>query len=82
MVCLAKAKARRKSPPKPKTAKDRLKFDIAERLGLLEQVLRDGWGSLSAKECGQVGGVLSRTFKERKANLQGKRLLATPARVI
>ncbi len=64
---LTKARARRKAPAKPKTAKDRLKLAIAKQLGLLEQVRRDGWGSLSAKECGQVGGLLSRTLKAGKA---------------
>ena len=64
---MTKAKARRKSPPKPKTAKDRLKLSIAKQLGLLDKVRREGWGSLSAKECGQVGGLLSRTLKEGKA---------------
>lgn len=74
------AKARRKSPPKPKTAKDRLKMKIAKQLGLLEQVRRDGWGSLSAKECGQVGGILSRLLKERRANDQGEKALGNTGR--
>ena len=74
------AEARRKSPPKPKTAKDRLKMKIAKQLGLLEQVRRDGWGSLSAKECGQVGGILSRLLKERRANDQGEKALGNTGR--
>lgn len=67
MDALAKKAKARKSPPKPKTAKDRLKLAIAKELGFWDQVRREGWGSLSAKECGQVGGVLSRTLKEKKA---------------
>ena len=68
-------KTRRKSPPKPKTAKDRLKMEIAKQLGLLEKVRRDGWGGLSAKECGQVGGLLSRLLKERNAAGRGDKAL-------
>jgi len=60
-------KPRRKSRRKPLTAKDHLKLAIAKQLGLLEQVRREGWGSLSAKECGQVGGILSRMLKREQA---------------
>lgn len=73
-------KARRKSPPKPKTAKDRLKLEIARQLGLLERVRREGWGSLSAKECGQVGGLLSRLMKERNATGQVDKALGNTRR--
>ena len=35
--------------------KDRMKYEIAEELGLLDQVLEEGWKSLSSKETGVVG---------------------------
>lgn len=44
-----------------------MKLSIAKQLGLLEKVRAEGWGGLSAKECGQVGGLLSRMLKEGKA---------------
>jgi hypothetical protein len=65
---MAVAKKRRKAPAKPKTAKDRLKMEIMINLGLLEKVEREGWGNLSAQECGQLGGILSRTLKDKKSN--------------
>lgn len=34
------------------------KYEIAGELGLLDRVLSDGWGSLSAKETGRIGGIL------------------------
>lgn len=71
---------KRKSPPKPKTAKDRLKLAIAKQLGLLEQVQRDGWGSLSAKECGQVGGVLSSLLKEAKGSAPQEKVVGNGGR--
>ena len=37
---------------------ERLKYEIAEELGLLDRVLENGWKSLSAKETGKVGGII------------------------
>jgi small acid-soluble spore protein F (minor alpha/beta-type SASP) len=54
------AKSRKK---KPLTPKERLKLKIAKELGLLEKLKREGWGGLSAQECGQVGGILSRRMR-------------------
>ena len=34
------------------TKEEKLKYEIAEELGLLDQVLNDGWKSLSSKESG------------------------------
>lgn len=42
------------------------KYEIAKELGLLDKVLTDGWQSLSAKETGKIGGMLSRASKEAK----------------
>ncbi|MGI6668411.1 MAG: small, acid-soluble spore protein, alpha/beta type [Acetivibrionales bacterium] len=46
---------------------DTLKFEVARELGLAEKVLKFGWKSLSAKETGRIGGLVS---KKRKL-LQG-----------
>ena len=37
---------------------EKLKYEIAEELGLLDRVLSDGWSSLSARETGRIGGML------------------------
>ena len=42
------------------------KYEIAKELGLLDKVLTDGWQSLSAKETGKIGGMLSKSAKEAK----------------
>ncbi|MGE5529814.1 MAG: hypothetical protein ACM3X6_11840 [Patescibacteria group bacterium] len=77
-----KGKARKRKPalPKPKTAKDRLKLAIIRQLGLVEKIRREGWGSLSAQECGQVGGLLSRTLKEAGAAAPGEKPLGNISR--
>ncbi len=42
---------------------EKMKYEIAEELGLLDRVLADGWKSLTAKETGRVGGILAKRRK-------------------
>lgn len=51
---------------KPLTPQEKAKLKVARELGLYEQVRDGGWGSLSAKECGQVGGILSKKIREKE----------------
>ena len=37
---------------------EKLTYEIAEELGLLEQVKEHGWKSLSSKETGRIGGLM------------------------
>lgn len=46
---------------------EQLKYEVAEELGLLPKVLETGWKSLSAKESGRIGGIITRKKKEMKA---------------
>jgi hypothetical protein len=48
-----------------KKKEDQLKLEIARELGLLEKIEKEGWKSLSAKETGRIGGMLSRKKKSR-----------------
>ena len=50
------------------TPEEELKYEIAEELGLLDKVLSEGWKSLSAKETGRVGGLM--TKRKRELNQQ------------
>ena len=54
------------------TKKEKLKYEIAEELGLLDQVLNDGWKSLSSKETGRIEGLLAR--KKREASKSNKNI--------
>ena len=54
------------------TKEEKLKYEIAEELGLLDQVLNDGWKSLSSKETGRIGSVLAR--KKREASKSNKNI--------
>lgn len=49
---------------------DKMKLEIAEELGLLEQVQASGWKSLSAKETGRIGGLMTKRKREIKAKEQ------------
>ncbi|NLM73058.1 MAG: small, acid-soluble spore protein, alpha/beta type [Clostridiaceae bacterium] len=48
----------------PKKRDEQLKLEIAKELGLLEKIQNGGWKSLSAKETGRIGGLLSRKKKK------------------
>jgi len=54
----------KKPKEKPDTPMERLKLLIAEELGLLDKVRRDGWGGLSAAESGRVGGLMAKRLRD------------------
>lgn len=45
------------------TEEEKMKYEIADELGLLDRVMKDGWKSLSSKETGRIGGILARKKK-------------------
>ena len=45
---------------------ERIKYEIAEELGLLDKVLKDGWRSLSSKETGKIGGLVTKKRREMR----------------
>lgn len=45
---------------------ERIKYEITEELGLLDKVLESGWKSLSAKETGRIGGLMTKRRREAK----------------
>lgn len=45
---------------------DKLKLEIAEELGLLDKVQADGWKSLTPKETGRIGGLMTKRKREIK----------------
>ena len=46
------------------TQDEKLKYEIAEELGLLDKVMEEGWKSLSSKETGKIGGLMTKKKKE------------------
>ena len=47
---------------------DKMKYEIAEELGLIDKVTATGWKSLTAKESGRIGGILARRKRQAKTN--------------
>ncbi|HIT06660.1 MAG TPA: small, acid-soluble spore protein, alpha/beta type [Candidatus Scybalocola faecipullorum] len=43
-----------------------MKYEIARELGLFEQVKAYGWKSLTAKEAGRIGGIMTKRKKAMK----------------
>lgn len=50
------------------TPEEQLKYEIAEELGLLDKVLSEGWKSLSSKETGRIGGLITKKRRESTKN--------------
>ncbi len=48
------------------TEEEKMKYEIAEELGLLDKVLKEGWRSLSSKETGKIGGLVTKKRREMK----------------
>ncbi len=42
---------------------NKLKIQVATELGLMERVMKFGWKSLSAKETGRIGGLMTKRKK-------------------
>ncbi|MBQ6857504.1 MAG: small, acid-soluble spore protein, alpha/beta type [Lachnospiraceae bacterium] len=53
--------------PDDLTPEERLKFEIAEELGLADKVISGGWRSLTAKESGRIGGMITKKRRQEKA---------------
>lgn len=50
--------------------RERIKYEIAEELGLMEKVREQGWKALSAKETGRIGGIMTRRKREQEKKQQ------------
>lgn len=45
---------------------EKVKYEIAEELGLLDKVLESGWKSLTSKETGRIGGLVTKKKKQEQ----------------
>ena len=48
------------------TEQEKMKYEIAGELGLLDQVMREGWKSLSSKETGRIGGLMTKKHRQEQ----------------
>lgn len=58
---------------KIETIEDQWKYEIAAELGLMDKVEKFGWGGLTAKETGRIGGLITVRKKQlgRKQSIEG-----------
>ncbi len=52
--------------PRALSPQEKLKFEIAQELGLDAKVMEGGWRSLTAKESGRIGGLITKRKREMK----------------
>ena len=45
---------------------EKMKYGIAEELGLLDRVLAEGWKGLTSKETGRIGGLVTKRKREQR----------------
>ncbi len=45
---------------------EEMKYEIAKELGYLDKVMTTGWKSLTAKESGRIGGIITKRKREEK----------------
>ena len=46
---------------RPLTDQERMKYEAAEELGLIDRLLEVGWGGLTAEETGRIGARVARS---------------------
>ena len=46
------------------------KLEIAKEIGVFDKVMTSGWRSLSAKESGRIGGIMTKQKREKNHNLK------------
>lgn len=42
---------------------EKIKYEVVAELGLFEKVKKEGWKSLTAKETGRIGGLITKRKK-------------------
>ena len=50
------------------TPDEKVKYEIAEELGLLDRVMKDRWKSLTSKETGRIGGLITKKKRQNDKN--------------
>ena len=48
------------------TPEELLKYEIADEIGLGDKILKGGWKSLTSKESGRIGGLMTKRERELK----------------
>ena len=52
---------------------EKMKYEVAEELVLLDKVLEYGWKSLTSKETGRIGGLVTKKKRDGQKELSSVR---------
>lgn len=52
------ARRRQHLHPQAERALEQFKYEVARELGLADKVAARGWGEMTTRECGKVGGTM------------------------
>ena len=63
---MGKSKKKKEFDVHNMTPDEQFKFEIAQGLGLDEKVLQKGWKSLTSKESGRIGGMITGRKRQLK----------------
>lgn len=63
---MEKSKHKKNFDPEHMSPQEQLKFEIAQELELDTKVLEQGWRSLTAKESGRIGGMMTKRRRQMK----------------
>lgn len=60
----------KEKPEKKLTENDLIKLEIAKELGLMDKINTYGFGSLTAKETGRIGGIMTARKKKNNSKIK------------
>ena len=63
---MSKKKKEEPFDPENLTPEELLKYAIATELGLSDKVMEHGWKSLTSKESGRIGGLVTKRKRQMK----------------
>lgn len=52
------ARRRKLLTPEAEQVMDQFKHEVADELGLADKIAHQGWGEMTTRECGKVGGTM------------------------
>jgi len=58
------ARRRKLLLPEAEQVMDQFRDEIAQELGLADKVAQRGWGEMTTRECGMVGGMMVKKMVE------------------
>ncbi|HWQ41977.1 MAG TPA: alpha/beta-type small acid-soluble spore protein [Desulfosporosinus sp.] len=62
----------------PRAVLDQFKYEVADELGLSSKIESEGWGNMTSRECGHVGGRIGGSMVKTMIRRAKESLKETP----